>query len=55
MKKNSVDEMFKRIMKKDKPPKSAPVNSLTFDIVLFSIIDTPRRRIKSNKKFIKKT
>ena len=41
------------ITKKETPPKSEPKNNLIFLTVLLSTIDTPNKRIKSNKKFIK--
>ncbi len=48
-----MEEKEKNSVKKDSPPKSEPRNNLSFVVFLFRIIDSPKRRIKSNKKFIR--
>lgn len=55
IKKNVREDIFKSMIKKESPPKTEPKKSLILDIFLFKIIDIPSKRIKSNKKFIKKT
>ena len=54
-KKNVKEDMFNNMIKKENPPKTEPKKSLSLDTFLFKIIDIPSKRIKSNKKFIKKT
>ena len=54
-KKKERDDIFKNMIKKENPPKTEPKKSLSLDTFLFKIIDIPSKRIKSNKKFIKKT
>lgn len=51
--KKTMEEKEKNSVKKDSPPKSEPRNNLSFVVFLFRIIDSPKRRIKSNKKFIR--
>ena len=53
-KKNKNEEIFIKIIKKEKAPKKDPKNNLFLVIVLFKIRLVPRSNIKSNKKFIKK-
>ena len=54
-KKNVKEDIFKNMIKKESPPKTEPKKSLILDTFLFKIRDIPSKRIKSNKKFIKKT
>ena len=54
-KKKERDDIFKNMIKKESPPKTEPKKSLILDTFLFKIRDIPSKRIKSNKKFIKKT
>ena len=54
-KKKEIEDIFKNMIKKESPPKTEPKKSLILDTFLFKIIDIPSKRIKSNKKFIKKT
>ena len=53
--KNKREDIFKKITKKEIAPNNEPKTILFLLTFLFKIIEIPKSKIKSNKKFIKKT